>query len=166
MSEVERPMANAHRGQAEPNLTPLLDMVFQLITFFMLVINFKSAELDQTLMLPVVGSARPVNMTGPVLVLNVKVNKDYPKGCLVLYGTPKSDIEGVISHEAMVERMGLGWKPPVEHEEPEELPTTVVLRADQSTPFSIVNRVITSCQENGYRKFALKTAAPAEKRSS
>ena len=43
-----------------PNLTPLLDMVFQLITFFMLVINFKSAELDQTLMLPVVGSARPV----------------------------------------------------------------------------------------------------------
>ena len=26
--------------QAEPNLTPLLDVVFQLITFFMLVINF------------------------------------------------------------------------------------------------------------------------------
>ena len=36
-------------------------MVFQLITFFMLVINFKSAELDQTLMLPVVGSARAVH---------------------------------------------------------------------------------------------------------
>ena len=40
-------------------------MVFQLITFFMLVINFKSAELDLTLKLPVVGSARPVdNGTG------------------------------------------------------------------------------------------------------
>ena len=25
---------------AEPNLTPMLDMVFQLVTFFMLVINF------------------------------------------------------------------------------------------------------------------------------
>ena len=31
--------------KAEPNLTPILDMVFQLITFFMLVINFKSAEI-------------------------------------------------------------------------------------------------------------------------
>ena len=29
--------------KAQPNLTPMLDMVFQLITFFMLVINFKSA---------------------------------------------------------------------------------------------------------------------------
>ena len=50
---------------ADPNLTPLLDMVFQLITFFMLVINFKSAELDLALDLPVVGSARPSITAGP-----------------------------------------------------------------------------------------------------
>ena len=31
--------------KAEPNLTPILDMVFQLVTFFMLVINFKTAEM-------------------------------------------------------------------------------------------------------------------------
>ena len=30
--------------KAEPNLTPILDMVFQLITFFMLVINFKAGR--------------------------------------------------------------------------------------------------------------------------
>ena len=30
--------------RAEPNLTPLLDVVFQLITFFMLVINFSSRK--------------------------------------------------------------------------------------------------------------------------
>jgi biopolymer transport protein ExbD len=50
---------SAERG--EPNLTPILDMVFQLITFFMLVINFKTATLDLTLKLPVLGSARPVD---------------------------------------------------------------------------------------------------------
>ena len=49
---------------AQPNLTPLLDMVFQLITFFMLVINFKDASLDLSLKLPVVGSARPVDTKG------------------------------------------------------------------------------------------------------
>jgi feruloyl esterase len=42
----------------EPNLTPILDMVFQLITFFMLVINFQAAAVDMSLKLPVVGSAR------------------------------------------------------------------------------------------------------------
>ena len=59
--------------KAEPNLTPILDMVFQLITFFMLVINFKSAELDLSLKLPVVGSARPVETTASagLLVLNI-----------------------------------------------------------------------------------------------
>ena len=46
--------------QAEPNLTPLLDVVFQLITFFMLVINFSNDNYDQRVRLPVAGSARPV----------------------------------------------------------------------------------------------------------
>ena len=32
--------------KAEPNLTPMLDMVFQLVTFFMLVINFKANQID------------------------------------------------------------------------------------------------------------------------
>ena len=49
--------------KAEPNLTPILDMVFQLITFFMLVINFKAAELDLSLQLPVLGSAKPLPRT-------------------------------------------------------------------------------------------------------
>ena len=53
-----------HDASAEPNLTPMLDMVFQLVTFFMLVINFKSAQLDMNLKLPVVGSARPVDTKG------------------------------------------------------------------------------------------------------
>ena len=46
--------------RAEPNLTPLLDVVFQLITFFMLVINFSAGNHDQRIKLPVAGSARPV----------------------------------------------------------------------------------------------------------
>ena len=46
--------------KAEPNLTPLLDVVFQLITFFMLVINFSSENYDQRVRLPVADSARPV----------------------------------------------------------------------------------------------------------
>ena len=62
--------------RAEPNLTPLLDVVFQLITFFMLVINFSNENYDARVRLPVAGSARPVEegekaATEDRLVLNV-----------------------------------------------------------------------------------------------
>ena len=83
--------------KAEPNLTPILDMVFQLITFFMLVINFKSAEMDLSLKLPVVGSARPVETHGQrgLLVLNIDQTGD-----LKIYGRVIKDIEGYIAKEA------------------------------------------------------------------
>lgn len=65
----------SNKMKAEPNLTPLLDVVFQLITFFMLVINFSSENYDQRVRLPVAESARPMEDTERVsedrLVLNV-----------------------------------------------------------------------------------------------
>jgi len=53
-------MANVSQNEiAEPNLVPILDMVFQLITFFMLVINIKNKSIDESLKLPIVGSQEP-----------------------------------------------------------------------------------------------------------
>ena len=79
-------MSGSVRGgsKVEPNLTPILDMVFQLITFFMLVMNFKAAELDQALMLPVLGSAKPMPTGSEIkmIVLNVTVATKCPHpGC-------------------------------------------------------------------------------------
>ena len=138
--------------KAEPNLTPLLDMVFQLITFFMLVINFKSAELDQTLKLPVVGSARPVDSKGQreLLVLNIDT-----AGNLKIYGQVKNNIEAYIRKEAEVSRMAARMTQE-DIEAGEELPTTIVIRADRATTFGMINRVIKACQDGGFRKFALK----------
>src|SRR6185295_16757766 len=82
-------------ANAEPNLTPMLDMVFQLITFFMLVINFKAASLDLSLRLPVVGSARSVDTEGvDLLILNID-----KEGQLNVYGIPR-DIPTYIKAEA------------------------------------------------------------------
>ena len=138
--------------KAEPNLTPILDMVFQLITFFMLVINFKAAELDLSLALPVVGSARPVETHGQrgLLVLNI----DHT-GNLKIYGRTIKDIEGYIAKEASVSRMAERIASDNPQVEP-DLPTTIVIRADRATSFKMLNRVIKACQDNGYRKFALK----------
>jgi biopolymer transport protein ExbD len=139
--------------KAEPNLTPILDMVFQLITFFMLVINFKSAELDLSLSLPVVGSARPVETHGQRGLLVLNIDKE---GNLRVYGAAKSNIESYIRGEALQSRLEYRRTTGKDLAEGEDLPTTIVIRADRTTPFRMINRVIRACQDNGFRSFALK----------
>lgn len=138
-------------NRAEPNLTPLLDMVFQLITFFMLVVNFKTAALDLNLRLPVVGSARPVeSQGGDLLVLNID-----KQGTLKVYNSPVKDIPAYIASEAKASLAAARRINP-KIEDGADLPTTVVVRADKETPFKLLNVVISNCQERGFRNFSLK----------
>src|SRR6516225_4782533 len=58
--------------KAEPNLVPLLDLVFQLIMFFMVCVNFVSQQVNEEIKLPVAQSARPMDKSELyVLFLNV-----------------------------------------------------------------------------------------------
>jgi biopolymer transport protein ExbD len=145
---------------AEPNLTPILDMVFQLITFFMLVINFKSAQLDMNLNLPVVASARPVDTKGQLDFLVLNINRD---GQLTVYNVPK-DIESYIAGEAQSSYLAARRTNP-NLQPGDDLPTTIVIRADKATPFRLLNRVIEVCQQHGFRNFALKAMNKEEQAS-
>ena len=141
--------------RAEPNLTPLLDIVFQLITFFMLVINFSSDNYDQRVRLPVAGSAKPVEgakASDERLVLNVDRDGNLLWNGKIL-GIELAGQE--INTQAQLIKLNLksagkALKPG------ENLPTTIVIRADRTTPFSQLYRLITICQTNGFTKFALK----------
>jgi biopolymer transport protein ExbD len=116
-----------------------------LITFFMLVINFKAAETDASVKLPVVGSARPVDnkAVGELLVLNLTSD-----GRLRARGKDEPSIEGFIRAEKkFIERTLKNYK------EGDELPITVVIRADRTTPVRNLMRVVTACQAEGCRKF-------------
>jgi biopolymer transport protein ExbD len=141
----------SNAANAEPNLTPMLDMVFQLITFFMLVINFKSASMDLSLKLPVIGSARPVDMKGAdeLLVLNIDA-----LGRLVVYGEYK-EVDKYIANEAFVSLIKARAANP-KLQPGDELPTNVVIRADRAVPFKLLNHVIKTCQDRGFRRFSLK----------
>lgn len=142
----------SHSSSAEPNLTPILDMVFQLITFFMLVINFKTAAMDLDLKLPVVGSARPVDTQGQEDLLILNINS---QGQLRVYGHFVSDVAGYIANEAQAS-MVVARRGNLQIQAGDELPSTVVIRADKGTPFTMLNKIVQICQTQGYRKFALK----------
>jgi biopolymer transport protein ExbD len=141
-------MAALHQAlKAEPNLTPILDMVFQLVTFFMLVINFKAASLDTSLQLPVIGSALPIESgEHDVLVLNIMRD-----GKLRMYGEIR-DVESCIAHEAKTARQSAG-KASSKSGAGNGLPTTVIIRADRTTPYHFIHQVIQACQAHGYRSF-------------
>lgn len=141
---------------AEPNLTPLLDIVFQLITFFMLVINFSQDNFDSRIKLPVAGSARPqddaAKLNDERLVLNVD-----SQGHLIFLGRVLSADEAnqKIKLEAQIARQNIkALRGKVE--QGEALPARVVIRADRDTPFSALFTLINTCQTNGYQKFDLK----------
>jgi biopolymer transport protein ExbD len=142
--------------KAEPNLTPLLDVVFQLITFFMLMVNFSSDNYDRRITLPVAGSARPVEDDKQVgedrLVLNIDKEGHLLMGNDV---QPLHKAIQSIKHEADLIKLNLkaaGKKLDASG----SLPTTIVLRADRDTSFSSLLGLIKACQANGFRKFALK----------
>ena len=141
--------------KAEPNLTPLLDVVFQLITFFMLVMNFSNDNYDQRIRLPVAGSARPIEDAAHVedrIVLNVDQD-----GHLLIGGEvqPLHKAIQTIKHEADLVKLNLKAGG-IKLDASGSLPTTIVLRADRDTSFSSVLGLIKACQANGFRKFALK----------
>lgn len=141
-------MSSQSSEGAEPDLTPLLDMVFQLITFFMLVINFKGASLDQSLQLPVLGSARPLEWKGDYEPLMLNVDNE---GRVKVYGAVVP-AEKFIAEEAAALKKQLRA---AGESAPKELPVPVVLRADKGTRFRLVNNIIKLCQDNGYVQFSL-----------
>src|SRR5438132_9288529 len=71
--------------KAEPHLVPLLDLVFQLIMFFMITMNFVSAQLSEDIKLPIAQSARAMDKAeAEVLILNLEST-----GKLQVIGQPK-----------------------------------------------------------------------------
>lgn len=142
--------------KAEPNLTPLLDIVFQLITFFMLVINFSTDNYDKRVNLPVAGSARPAEDEQQISEDRLVLNIDN-QGHLLMGGEvmPIHKAVQTIKHQADLIKLNLkaaGHK----MDERVGLPTTIVLRADRDASFSSILDLIKTCQSNGFRKFALK----------
>jgi biopolymer transport protein ExbD len=142
--------------KAEPNLTPLLDVVFQLITFFMLVINFSTENYDQRVRLPVAESARPVEDAQQIAEDRLVLNIDQD-GHLLINGEvqPLHRAIQTIKHQADLVKLNLKVGG-VKLDANGGLPTTIVLRADKETSFASLNNLIKACQSNGFRKFALK----------
>ncbi len=148
-------MAFRNRSRAEGtfqlNLTPLLDVVLQLITFFMILVHFGTKIEGETasIRLPSAPSALPGGELGlDQLVVGVDA-----KGRLISGG---SAYEGESARawwadQARVRLAGLAAL----GRRAAELPTMVIVRADKDAPFGSIRALLASAQELGFARFSL-----------
>lgn len=154
-------MSGSHAAdKAEPNLTPILDMVFQLITFFMLVISFRATDFDKALVLPVVGSAAPAEQDAQAqyLILNVRSG-----GKLFVQGKEEPNIEGFLKFEA--QRLQKALQSDSDESAESDKYVTVVIRADRSLRCEHLMRVIKVCKSNGLDRFDFMVLSGGQQQS-
>lgn len=143
-------------SKAEPNLTPLLDVVLQLLMFFMMCVNFVSEQVNESIALPVAQSARPMDK-GEVSVLFLNIDR---KGNLVVPGHDSLNSTAEINYylrqqyadteRAEKLRGGTG-----------EVKTSIVIRADQNANYKQVFDLMHMCKQIGYRKLHLRAKTKA-----
>jgi biopolymer transport protein ExbD len=125
-------------------MTAMIDMVFQLIIFFMVLINFSQDDQNQAIKLPTSELAKPaeIPLENP-LVLNLAFNGN------IYFGAETATIAGLrplLELEANVLKSnGKSAKD-----------ANVIIRADGNTSGGLVQELIKKCQESGYEKFALR----------
>lgn len=144
----------------EPDMTPMIDIVFQLLTFFMIAINFENTKADERVKLPKDTLAKPPEIKPEhELVLNFGFERNTD-------GSKKSPIPSIFYNGQYVEVGRLG--PDLEQEKrvmeslhgKEVIPeTTVLIRADQDVPTGLVQELIKKCQEVGFSKFSLRATS-------
>jgi len=129
---------------AEGDMTSLIDMVFQLIIFFMVLINFSQEDQNEKIKLPSSELAKPAEapLENPIVL-----NLDFSGS--VYLGSETTSVEGLrplLQVEAdALKAKGLAAKD-----------ANIIIRAHQNTPGGKVQDLIKKCQEVGYEKFALR----------
>jgi biopolymer transport protein ExbD len=137
-----------------PNLTPLLDVVLQLITFFMMLVHFGTRLEGETkaIRLPVAPAALP----GAELALDRLAVAMTAQGRLLIEGRVLDEESAVAwwADQAKRRRAGLEL---LSHRDVVErdLPTVVVLRADRSATYGAVRRALAEAQDRGFAHFSL-----------
>ncbi|MCA9232691.1 MAG: biopolymer transporter ExbD [Planctomycetales bacterium] len=130
----------------EGDLTPMIDMTFQLIAFFMLVINFSDAEQDQRVKLPASELARPP--AAPYeQPLTIHVTHD---GHFIYAGNELTELARLRS-ELLRETQII-----LRHTSKQLGDVTVIIRADENAKTGLVQEIIAICQELKFEKFALR----------
>jgi biopolymer transport protein ExbD len=129
----------------EIDMTPMIDMTFQLVAFFMVVLNFSDVDQSERVKLPPSELAKP-----PDAPLVTPITLQLMKGGTVITGFDEVTITGLRPF-LVRERQLLEATPKTNYRD-----AVIVVRADRDAKTGEVQELIRICQEVGFEKFALR----------
>ncbi|MHB0955792.1 MAG: ExbD/TolR family protein [Pirellulaceae bacterium] len=127
------------------DMTPMIDLTFQLIAFFMIAMNFSQAEQDERVMLPASALAKPPDrpLENPVVV-------HLARDGTVIYGGQELANMNRLRPYLVNERMVMQGRNQSMSD------STVIIRADRFARAGVVQKLIQLCQEEQFEKFSLR----------
>jgi len=127
------------------DMTPMIDVTFQLIAFFLFVLNFTEVDQDQRVNLPLSELARPPDVPyDEPLTVQLMSNET-----IVFAGDTltRDGLKSAMMREAQIIKA---------HPEKKVSDVTVVIRADRNAATGKVQELIQVCQEAEFDTFALR----------
>ena len=139
---------------AEIDMTPMIDIVFQLIAFFMVITNFEQIQADERVKLPKDQLAKPAEVKREkelTLIIGFQRDKTGQRlsDAIVFYAgeeIPVSEIGPKLQQEKRLYR----------EVDTEPTEVTVVIRCDAEVHTGLVQEIMKLAQEAEFDKFALK----------
>ena len=143
--------ASVSHEKCEPNLTPLLDVVLQLVMFFMLCANFVTESVKESIKLPEAIAAKALDKNvRDYMILNI----DAMGATTVtneVFETP-AKIRGFLKNQMDLDK---ARTKPADWEKGKGR-SVIILRADQKCNFKQVNDVMEVCRGVGYLNLQLR----------
>lgn len=133
-------MIRAHTASeagASIEMTPMIDMVFLLLTFFLVATTFHQTEREMNIALPEASAAAPISAALREIIINVDAD-----GGIIVAGRPMSAEDLQRTLEAAVAA------------NPEQ---KVAVRGDRATAYANIARVLDLCKAAGVREPFLDT---------
>jgi len=129
----------------EGDMTPMIDMTFQLIAFFMVLVNFADADQNARIRLPSSELAKPADtpLDSPITLQLTRKGK-------VIFAADEVPVSG-LKPLLLRERQVLDATPGKSASK-----ATIVIRADREAKTGTVQELIKACQETGFERFALR----------
>ena len=152
----------AGEDSVQPDMTPLIDVCFQLITFFVMIMTIAKDEAAQLVNLPDARSAAVLEDDQIPDSLNINVAYLNQKPMLLSWGleldlnqeSSWAQLAKQIKGEAAIQKREQQQRGA--YSKKDGLSTTIIMRVDSDTDYSVFVRIMDVCREAGFRKFQLK----------
>jgi biopolymer transport protein ExbD len=152
-------MSHGSTERCEPNFTPLLDLVLQLVMFFMISANFVLEQTSVDIKLPKAIAAKALEKSEEeVIFLNVteqgtvRLTPDQQEGDIV-------SLDNDIQVREFMGRQAEREKKRTAKDRPQ---ATLILRVDQGTRFEKTYAIMRACRMAGYEKVQLRVERSTE----